>query len=173
MGAPEPQNPGDKSSTKVTVRPQRGGNSVLESQKGLGDRNRMESSPGFLCANGTCCHNPLGYRLLPPILVVPVDFSLSIPSHSADEANEWVGSVLREGRHRVAQGISFLASAAKNVQPRSLPRSENLLVRVPQSNGSFSHFHEIILASLYLAEHSPLIHGHLPQAIQEKARSQP
>ena len=79
----------------------------------------------------------------------------------------------RKGRHHVAQGISFLASAARNVQPKSLPKPENLLVCVPQSEDSFSHFHEIILASFSLAEHSPFIHEQLPRAIQEKDWSEP
>lgn len=70
-------------------------------------------------------------------------------------------------------GISSLASAARNVQPRSLPKPENPLICVPRSDDSFSHFHEIILASFSLAKHSPFIHEQLPRAIQEKDWSKP
>lgn len=109
----------------------------------------MKSSSGFSCDNGKSHHNPPSYRLLLLILPVPADFSMSTPSHSADDANEWVCSLLGEGRQHVAQGISFLASAAKNVQSRSLPNSKNLLSHVPQSNDSFFHFHEIAQFPLF------------------------
>ena len=71
-----------------------------------------------------------GLFLLVP--AVPVAVSISTPSHSAREANDGVGFTRCEGRRRVAHSISFLAAAAKTVQPRSPPKSENVLIHVPQ-----------------------------------------
>lgn len=108
---------------------------------------------------------PTKLKTVPTNSAVPVGFSISICSHSADGTNEWVGSMLCVRRQTPCRpGISFLASAAKNVQPRSLLKSENLLSHVPQSHGSFFYLREMILASFYLAEHSAFL-PELPRAI--------
>ena len=85
---------------------------------------------------------------------------------------QWMGKFCAR-RRQTPCCPGHLASAARNVQPRSLPKLENLLACVPQSDDSFSHFHEIILASFYLAEHSPFIHEQLPQPSRKKIGANP
>lgn len=56
-------------------------------------------------------------QTVPTNFAVPVNFSISIHSHSADDANEWVGSTLWEGRHRVAQAFPFWLLLLKMSSP--------------------------------------------------------
>ena len=85
---------------------------------------------------------------------------------------QWMGKFCARRRQTPCRP-GHLASAARNVQPRSLPKLENLLACVPQSDDSFSHFHEIILASFYLAENSPFVHEQLPQPSRKKTGANP
>lgn len=108
----------------------------IESQKALGDRGRMELSPGFSSNNGKLCHSPPSYRLFLPVLLC----LWTSPFPSAATRLMVLTSGRFHGMRRQTPcrpGISFLASAAKNVQSRSLLKSENLLSHVPQSNEVF------------------------------------